>query len=78
MFSKPMIGAIALAMVDAKKAYFRPIPGTNPWHKDDAAISRATWVKPDWNVNYFVPNFGVDRDIITTQNNAAKAEKKLG
>ena len=39
---------------------FRPLEGTVPWHKD---VSQATWVKPDWNVDYYVPNFGVDVDV---------------
>ena len=38
---------------------------------------KSTWNTPDWPVNYKVPNFGVDSEVITTQKNIAKAEKKL-
>lgn len=42
---------------------FRPLDGTVPWHKE---VSQATWVKPDWDVGYFIPNFGVDSDVVDT------------
>ena len=53
----------ACAAVEQRQASgFRPIPGTAPWKKGDPA----TWVDPTWPVNYSVPDFGVDYDIIAT------------
>jgi len=52
----------------------RPLAGTVPWHKD---VSMATWVDPDWDVNYFIPQFGVDSDVMDTTSNIANAEAKL-
>jgi len=73
------MGLVALSLlsedVKAAKASMRPYAGTAPWYK---TASTATWVDPDWDVNYVVPNFGVDTDIIATQNHIAKAEEKLG
>ena len=66
--------ALSMADVKAMKASFRPYTGTAPWYKE---ASLATWVKPDWDVGYVVPNFGVDQDIIATHSNIAKAEEKL-
>ena len=34
--------------------------------------------KPGYPMDYFVPNFGVDHDIIHTENSAKQAEKQLG
>ena len=72
------MGLVALSILteDAKagKASFRPYDGTAPWYK---MASHASWVKPDWDVGYTVPNFGVDTDVIATQNHIAKAEEKL-
>jgi len=31
-----------------------------------------------WKKDYFIPNFGVDHDIITTQNNLKNAEASRG
>lgn len=59
---------------DAQAVKFRPIEGTNPWHKPAKA---SKWVDPDWPVNYFVPNFGVDKEIATSQKHLAEAEKSL-
>jgi len=78
MFKKVPMGIAALTFlsedVRASKAQFRPYSGTAPWYK---TASEATWVTPDWNVGYYVPNFGVDHDIISTQAHIAKAESKL-
>ena len=61
---------------DAKaiKTKYRPPQGSNPWHKE---VKSNTWVAPDWDVNYFVPNFGVDNDVANTQQHLAATEKKL-
>ena len=63
MFKKIAISAVVLTFIDAKKSHFRPLEGTAPWYK---MASHASWVDPDWDVNYPVPDFGVDRDIIAT------------
>ena len=64
---------VVLLLVSSVSA-FRPPTGSVPWHKE---ISSSTWVKPDWDVDYFVPNFGVDDDIKSTQSHTAVAEDKL-
>ena len=76
MFSKPVVSLAVIGVAQAVhvKEGYRPYAGTVPWHKD---VSEATWVSPDWNVDYFVPNFGVDRDVMATQAHIAAAEKKL-
>ena len=76
MFKKSSMSLLALSLADVKalKAQFRPYDGTAPWYK---MASHATWVDPDWDVGYVVPNFGVDQDIIATQAHIAKAEDKL-
>lgn len=65
MFKKSATGLVALTYlsgdVQAIKSRFRPIAGSVPWHK---AITDTTWNTPDWPVNYFVPDFGVDTDVI--------------
>ena len=67
MFKKVAISVAVLSLVDAKRmkqmSDFRPLEGTAPWYK---MASHATWVDPDWDINYPVPNFGVDHDIIAT------------
>ena len=74
MFKKASMGLATLSVVNASKASFRPYDGTAPWYK---MASQASWVDPDWNVGYVVPNFGVDQDVISTQAHIAKAEEKL-
>ena len=64
---KSSVGLVTLAFLSqdvmAAQSKFRPIPGTNPWHKDKA---EKYFEKPDYPVDYKVPNFGVDKDIKTT------------
>ena len=43
-----------------------------PWYKE---VKKPTWTEPDWPVNYKVPNFGVDTDIINTKNSISQSEK---
>jgi hypothetical protein len=52
---------------------FRPYVGTAPWHKD---VNHPSHEVPDFDHDYFVPNFGVDQDIIATHKNIAAAENK--
>ena len=56
----------------ALKLNYRPPAGTVPWH---SAASRPTWDTPDHPVNYYVPNFGVDHNILTTMNSLKIAER---
>jgi len=57
MFKSIPMGLCALTFLseDAQAVKMRPYPGTAPWYK---TAKQSTWEKPDWNVNYFVPNFG--------------------
>ena len=78
MFSKTTVGIVALSVISdevrALKMKYRPLPGTAPWHKDAEASS---WVKPDWKVDYFVPDFGQDEDIEDSLRHTGAAESKL-
>ena len=65
---------LVFSLLSAQAISFRPLSGTVPWHKD---VSETTWRKPDWPVNYVVPNFGVDSDIIATKKNIKSSEKRL-
>jgi hypothetical protein len=53
---------------------YRPLPGTAPWYKE---ATKSTWEKPDWKVDYFVPNFGQDTTIKESIQNMEAAEEKL-
>ena len=66
--------AITLFVAASSAISFRPPPGSNPWHKDakDYEVN-----KPEFEMDYFVPNFGPDPDIQTTQSNMKAAEEKL-
>jgi len=79
MFSKTTTGLVALTILSdevlAMKLKYRPLAGTAPWHKDAEANS---WVKPTWDVDYFVPNFGLDKDIKVSLDNVKTTEAKLG
>jgi hypothetical protein len=59
------MAALVLTMEQAQEVYgkhthLRPIPGTAPWHEEKREWA---WHKPDYPINYKVPNFGLDRDI---------------
>jgi hypothetical protein len=69
------LAALTFLSGDAQAVKYRPIPGSNPWHKD---ASLTTIEKPDWKINYYVPNFGVDQDIVNSQTHMAQSEKNLG
>ena len=47
-------------------------------HKNATEISSSSWVKPDHEVDYFVPDFGVDTDILTSLKHTKEAEAKYG
>jgi len=55
---------------------YRPPDAAQPWHEGP---KWPEWVDPtDHKVNYFVPNFGVDRDIGSSLKHTEDAEKALG
>ena len=55
---------------------FRPISSESaPWEK--IAIT-AGMLKPDFPIDYVVPSYGVDQDIINTESNLKLTEKNLG
>lgn len=69
---------MAALLLTAEQVYavkFRPIPGTVPWHESEREHK---WFKPDHPVDYYVPNFGVDHDIVHTQKHIADTEGILG
>lgn len=71
------MAALALFTTDAMavKIGFRPIDGTVPWHEGPKLPE---WVDPkDYPINYFVPHFGVDSDILANQQHTAQAEGLL-
>jgi len=78
MFSKTSVGIAALTFLSeearAMKLRYRPLPGTAPWDKEVPANS---WQTPTWDVNYFVPNFGLDHTIKASLKNTKDAEEKL-
>ena len=56
-------------MVDAD---YRPPEGSVPWHN-----AEPNKVEDPFKMNYVVPNFGVDHDIISTQKHISDQEKRL-
>ena len=54
--------------------HYRPPAGSVPWVKE---VKANTWVDPDWDINYFVPDFGIDHQIEASLENMENAEKKL-
>jgi hypothetical protein len=58
------MGMSALLLTMEQVKAFRPLPNTAPWHKDQRELD---WFKLDYPINYKVPDFGVDHDIIATQ-----------
>ena len=77
MFKKSTAGIAALTFLsgDAKAVKYRPIQGTGPWHPKEHLT---TIDDPEHPINYFVPNFGTDRDIVTAQRNLQNAEQTVG
>ena len=67
------------ALIAGLASAYRPPSGSNPWHADAHAIAASGWPfeKGDPSkINYFVPNFGNDRDMINTDNSIKWAEAK--
>lgn len=57
--------------VRAVKQKYRPPAGATPWYKE---ASVGELVNPEYPVDYFVPDFGVDSDIKLSQDNTEAAE----
>jgi len=65
------MAALALFTTDAVavKIGFRPFDGTVPWHEE---AKTPEWHDPkDYPINYFVPHFGVDSDILANSQHTA-------
>jgi hypothetical protein len=79
MFKNTAAGLVALTYLskDAQAVKFRPPTGSVPWHKEGGDIEETSWAKPDWPVNYFVPDFGADQDVIDTKQDLKVSEKSL-
>ena len=63
--------ALLFSTTQAINHKYRPPTGSVPWH--DAA-TRPTWDTPDYPVNYYVPNFGMDHNILASMNSLKIAE----
>merc|ERR1712032_123900 len=61
--------------VSAVQLGFRPTAGSVPW---GGAATRPTWDTPDYPVNYYIPNFGLDHNMLTTMNSLKIAEAGAG
>jgi len=75
MFKTAGLLVLSILFGDAQTVRFRPPEGSVPWH--NTTVSEPTWSKPDWDVNYFVPDFGPDQDVIDTKKDIQVAEKQL-
>ena len=70
------MAALALCTSQAVAIKYRPYPGSVPWGGD---ADKPEWEDPqDHKVNYFVPNFGLDHDILDSQQNLKEMEHKYG
>ena len=61
-------------------SYFRPTSVESaPWHNfHDGAKVRNFERDPAWPHNYYVPSFGVDHEILSTQKSIKTSEGKMG
>lgn len=77
MFKQKIAGAVTLAALatNVKAAKYRPIEGTQPWHKP---ASLGEIVDPEHKINYFIPNFGQDTEIRQSLANTDLAEAEKG
>lgn len=73
--SKSVLAALMLSSTSAVKIGYRPPDGSVPW---GGAATRPTWDTPDYPVNYYIPNFGMDHNILTTMNSLRIAERGAG
>jgi hypothetical protein len=64
---------LALFLADAQAVKYRPYTnGRSPWYKEYAKEPTV-----DHDINYFVPNFGLDHNIKASLANTANAEERL-
>ena len=68
-----VIIALLFSGVSAVQIKYRPPNGTVPW---TGVATRPTWDTPDYPVNYYIPNFGVDHSILASMNSLRIAEKE--
>ena len=54
---------------------YRPTAEQAPWYKEQSTGD--TWMDPKWPVNYAVPNFGKDHEIISTQKSISDQEAAM-
>lgn len=67
-----LVVALLIGSTSAVKLGYRPPAGSVPW---GGAASRPEWDTPPYPVNYYIPNFGMDHNILTTMNSLKIAEK---
>ena len=76
MFKQIPTGLIAYSVlseeVKAISLKYRCTEPKQPWC---LPTTDSTWVTPDWKVDYPVPNFGQDSDVITSLSNTAASEE---
>lgn len=62
------------------ESHFRPRSAESaPWHNfNEGAKERNFERDPAWPHNYYVPNFGVDQEILSTQKSIKGTETKMG
>ena len=80
MFKSAQVGSALLFLSqDAKaaKISYRPLAGTAPWSKSGTESTGDNWLMPTWPVNYAVPNFGTDSDILDTHASISSSEDNL-
>ena len=79
MYKSTQLSTLALLLSSSKasKISYRPTSEEgSPWYKlhDDPGN---TWRDPTWPVNYQIPNFGVDSEILETHSSIAQSEEAL-
>jgi hypothetical protein len=78
MFNKSTImGSVTLALLtnEVKAVKYRPLVGTTPWYKKASVGENED---PKYPYNYYIPNFGVDYEIETSQRHLSEAEQDIG
>ena len=70
------IAIVALFASQAEAIQYRPTNAQAPWYKEQS--TGETWMDPKWPVNYSVPNFGKDHEIVSTQDAISKTEELMG
>ena len=79
MFRSVTLGcALSFLSEDAKatKLTYRPTPGAAPWYDSSTVQGGPTWKEPTWPVNYWVPNFGMDKEIVESLSSTKASEEE--